>query len=166
MRGPARLWRITALGLVLVFRVTAWCQQPREERWTEANGIRFKVLDGYKNRKSRNLGVLIFDYSDTTSSSLIKMYFEHRATNIAGRTQEEMDRFGLRRTGERKAMLAGRDGECVEYSVKAKSVIALAQAECSFGTELHASFFGSPERIVDFYVFIQAAERARKERQA
>lgn len=109
--------------------------------------------------------MIIVEYSGMTSSSLIKVYFEHRPIGIPGQelTPEKMKLLGLSKIGERKLTMTGRDGACAEYSVKTRSAVEIRQAECSFGTELHTSFFGSPERLAEFYEFMQAAEPVRKE---
>ena len=118
--------------------------------------------------KSKDGNTVIFEpHEDSRTFALIKVYFEHRLTAIPGHglTQEKMEQLHLSKTTESKAILAGREGKCAEYSVKAKSGIVLAQAECSFGTKLHTSFFGDPKNLSIFYAFMQAAEPARKDRQ-
>jgi hypothetical protein len=167
VRRPVQFRRITATGVVFACCIGAWCQQPKEERWSEVNGIRFKIPAGHKESKSRDPRVVIFKYEGMTSSSLIKIYFEHRLTDIPGNelTPEKMKVFGLTKTGERKVTMVGREGGCAEYFLKTKSSVEIRQVECSFGTELHTSFFGSPDRMTEFYEFMQAAELSRKERQ-
>ena len=167
MKKPVQLWRFTAASVVLVGCIAASSQQPKEERWSEVNGIRFKVPAEHKRNKSRNPQVVIFEYEGEASSSLIKVYFEYRSTDIPGNelTPEKMKRFGLTKTGERKLTMVGREGGCAEYYLKTKYVTEIKQIECSFGTELHTSFFGSPDRMTEFYDFMQAAKLSRKERQ-
>ena len=133
-----------------------------------SNGIQFEIPPGFETHKSRNSNIIIFEPPEESHMiALIKVYFQRRETDIPGHdlTQEKMAQFGLSKTAETKAILAGRDGKCFEYSVKTKSPVALAQAECSFGTELHASFFGEPQNLRVFYAFMQAAEPARKDQQ-
>jgi hypothetical protein len=133
-----------------------------------SNGVQFQIPPGYVEHKGKDRSTVIFEPPKGSHTfALIKVYFEHRETDIPGHdlTQEKMELFGLSKTGDRKANLSGRSGGCVEYSVKTKSGVAIAQAECSFGTELHTSFFGEPQNLRVFYAFMQAAEPARKDPQ-
>jgi len=131
-----------------------------------SNGIQFPIPLGYVEHRGKDRSTVIFEPPKRSHTfALIKVYFEHRETDIPGHdlTHEKMELFGLSKTGDRKANLSGRSGGCVEYSVKTKSGVAIAQAECSFGTELHTSFFGEPKNLSTFYAFMQAAEPARKD---
>lgn len=133
-----------------------------------SHGVRFEIPLGYVEHKSKERDTIIFETPEESQTlALIKVYFEHRLTDIPGHelTQEKMQQFGLTKTAESKAIFAVREGKCVEYSVKTKSGVVLAQAECSFGTELHTSFFGEPKNLSVFYAFMQAAEPARKDQQ-
>jgi len=133
------------------------CQSDRAT-YREINGIRFRVPPGYKTRNSRFPGVFVFIQQGQNASALIQVYFEHRASAEPGSdlTQEQIKSFGIRQTEKRKATLAGHDGACIEYLVFGST--SPAQAECSFGTELHTSFFGTPSKIEDFYTFMRAAQ--------
>jgi hypothetical protein len=148
-------------GLVAVLSMLGSCQSDRAAH-REINGIRFRVPPGYSTRNSRFPGVFVFNLQEGNAYALIQVYFEHRASAEPGSdlTQEQITSFGIRQTGKRKATLAGHDGACIEYSFG-----SLVQAECSFGTELHTSFVGTPSNIADFYAFMQAAEPARKDQQ-
>ncbi|HET9364411.1 MAG TPA: hypothetical protein VFP71_05395 [Candidatus Angelobacter sp.] len=140
-------------GLAVLLSIAA-CQSGRSTH-REINGIRFRVPPGYKTRNSSFPGVFVFNQQEDNTSALIQVYFEHRASPEPGSdlTQEQIKSFGIRQTGKRKATLAGHDGACIEYSVS-----SLAQAECSFGSELHTSFIGTPSKIADFYAFMEAAQ--------
>jgi hypothetical protein len=61
---------------------------------------------------------------------------------------------GLRQISKREAVLARRDGICFEYEDK----FGMADIQCSFGTDLHTSFTGSPNAVEDFYTFMSKAE--------
>ncbi len=136
----------------------------RHGNHVEINGIRFRVPPGYKSRNSSFPGVFVFNRQEDNAYALIQVYFEHRASAEPGSdlTQEQIESFGIRPTGKRKATLAGHDGACIEYSVTFGGTSSIAQAECSFGTDLHTSFFGSPSKITDFYGFMEAAQRVQR----
>jgi hypothetical protein len=146
-------------GLAAALSVLGGCQSDRAT-YREINGIRFRVPPAYKYRNSRYPGVFVFDRQEENASALIQVYFEHRASAEPGSdlTQEQIKSFGIQQTGTRKTMLAGHDGSCIDYSVTMGSMRSLAQAECSFGTDLHTSFVGSPSKIKDFYKFMEAAQ--------
>ena len=131
----------------------------RHGNHVEIKGIRFQVPLGYKSRNSRFPGVFVFNRQENNAYALIQVYFEHRASAEPGSnlTQEQITSFGIRQTGKRKATLAGHDGGCIEYSIG-----LLVQAECSFGTDLHTSFVGTPGNITDFYAFMQAAQPVQR----
>jgi hypothetical protein len=150
-------------GSVVLLSMLGACQ-PERATYREINGIRFRVPRGYKTRDSRFHGVFVFDRQEDHASALIHVYFEHRASAEPGSdlTQEQIKSFGIRQTGTRKATLAGNEGACIEYSVTASYAISLAQAECSFGTDLHTSFFGTPSKITDFYAFMKAAQPVQR----
>ncbi len=145
-------------GLAVLVTALSSCQ-PDSATHREINGIRFRVPPGYTTRDSRFPGVFVFNWQADNALALIQVYFEHRASAEPGSdlTQEQIKSFGLHETGKRKATLAGHDGACIEYSLR-----ALAQAECSFGTELHTSFVGTPTKITDFYSFMQAAQPVQR----
>ena len=148
--------------LAVVLSMLGGCQSDRAT-YREVNGIRLRVPPGYKSRNGRYPGVFVFNQQKDNASALIHVYFEHRASSEPGSdlTQEQIKSFGIRQTGNRKATFAGHDGGCVEYSV-AFSDVRAAQAECSFGTDLHTSFFGTPNKINDFYAFMQAAQPVKR----
>ena len=153
---------------VIFFNSPSFGQRKARVAVIVSNGLRFESPPGFETHKSRDPNIIIFEPPERSHTfALIKVYFERRATDIPGHdlTQEKMERFGLSKTGDRKAILAGRSGGCAEYSVKTKSGVALAQAECSFGAELHTSFFGEPKNLSIFYAFMQSAEPVRKEHQ-
>ena len=154
---------VAMAGLAGVLSILGFCQSDSATQ-REINGIRFQVPSGYKTRNSRYPGVFVFKREEDNASALIQVYFEHRASAEPGSdlTQEQKEFFGLRQTGKRKATLAGHDGACIEYSLKTRYPISLAQAECSFGTELHTSFFGTPSKMTDFYAFMQAAQPVQR----
>lgn len=143
-------------GLVAVSSMLGGCQSDRAT-YREINGIQFRVPTGYTTRDSKYPGVFVFNQQKDNTSALIQVYFEHRASGEPGSdlTQEQIKSFGIRQTGKRKATLAGHDGACIEYSIGSG---LLVQAECSYGTELHTSFVGTPSKITDFYAFMQAAQ--------
>ncbi len=152
----------TISGLAVLFLIVASCQR---ESYREINGIRFPVAPGYKTRNSRFPGVFVFNLQEKNASSLIQVYFEHRASAEPGSdlTQEQIKSFGIHQTGNRKITLAGHNGACNQYSVTfGRSTSSLAQAECSFGTELHTSFFGTSDKLVDFYAFMEAAQPVQR----
>ena len=136
----------------------------RHGNHVEVNGIRFQVPFGYKSRNSRFPAVVVFDRQDENASALIQVYFLHRASAEPGSnlTQEQIKSFGIHQTGKRKTTLAGHDGACIEYSVTFGTASSLAQAECSFGTDLHTSFFGTPSKITDFYKFMETAQPVQR----
>ena len=136
----------------------------RHGNHVEINGIRFQVPLGYKSRNSRFPGVVVFNRQDENASALIQVYFEHRASAEPGSslTQEQIKSFGIHQTGKRKATLAGHDGACIEYLVTFGNASLIAQIECSFGTDLHTSFFGTPSKITDFYKFMEAAQPVQR----
>lgn len=146
-------------GLAAVLSMLGGCQSDRATH-REINGIRFRVPPGYKTRNSRYPGVFVFNQQEQNASALIQVYFEHRASAEPGSdlTQEQIKSFGIHQTGQRKTTLAGHDGSCIDYSVTIGYMNSIAQAECSFGTDLHTSFFGSPNKITDFYKFMEAAQ--------
>lgn len=150
-------------GAAVLLSMLGGCQSDRAT-YREINGIRFQVPAGYKTRNSRFPGVFVFNRQENNASALIQVYFEHRASGEPGSdlTQEQIKSFDIRQTGKRKATLAGHDGACIEYSVALVRNSSLAQAECSFGTELHTSFFGTPNKINDFYAFMQAAQPVKR----
>jgi hypothetical protein len=152
------------VAAAIFFNSPSFGQQNSRVGVVVSNGIQFEIPPGYIQHKGKDRSTLIVEPPEGSHTfALIKVYFEH----IPGHdlTQEKMAQFGLSKTAESKAILAGREGKCVEYSVKTKSGAALAQVECSFGTELHTSFFGEPQNLRVFYAFMQAAEPARKDRQ-
>ncbi len=160
-------------GLLLFAAGTAFscppfsAQQESQITFFESHGIRFTIPAGYEQRTSKNPGVALFEpHKELHTLAIVKFYFEHRADSSPGSelTPQKMDEFGLTRTGEWQMTMAGRDGGCVEYSVKTRSRVVLVQAECSFGTELHSSFFGEPRNLDYFYGFIRTAVPADKGR--
>lgn len=158
-------------GVLLMAAGTTFFYAPlaaqQESRLTffESHGIRFTIPLGYEQRDSKNRNVVLFQPQKKLQTlAIVKFYFEHRPNSAPGSelTPQKMDEFGLTKTGERQMTMAGRDGGCVEYSVRTKSRAELVQAECTFGAELHSSFFGEPRNLNYFYGFIRAAEPAEK----
>jgi len=141
------------VAAAIFFNSPSFGQQNSRVGVVVSNGIQFEIPPGYIQHKGKDRSTLIVEPPEGSHTfALIKVYFELRPTDIPGhdRTQEKMAQLGLSKTAELKAILAGREGKCVEYSVKTKSGAALAQAECSFGTELHASFLENHKISVSF----------------
>ena len=63
-------------------------------------------------------------------------------------------KIGLRQIRQREVVLARRDGKCFEYEDK----FGMADIQCSFATDLHTSFMGSPNAVDDFYTFMSKAK--------
>ncbi|HZE82086.1 MAG TPA: hypothetical protein VE604_14380 [Candidatus Polarisedimenticolia bacterium] len=87
-------------------------------------------------------------------TSMITIDFKRQPTSAKPFSDEMLQKTGLTFMRQRHASLAGRSGECYEYTNK----FGMPEIECSFGIELRTSFIGSPSAIDDFYVFMNKVE--------
>jgi len=125
----------------------------------DVHGIRFHTPVFYMN----STGSAYDEYDFTTMPSptrhknaMITVDFKKQAAGIIPQpfSQEMQQKMDWRLANRRAVVLAGRTGNCFEYTDK----FGMADIQCSFGTDLRTSFMGSPNSIDDFYIFMSKAE--------
>jgi hypothetical protein len=125
----------------------------------DVHGLRLQTPMFY----TTSTGSAYDEYSFTTMPSptrhknaSITVDFKKQSLGLALQpfSTEMQQKMGWRLVKRRAVVLAGRTGDCFEYTDK----LGMADIQCSFGTDLRTSFTGSSNSIDDFYIFMSKAE--------
>lgn len=133
----------------------------------DLHGIRFRVPLFYTSSSDiayDNYSFITLPSRTRNKMSFIGVDFQRNTLNGPHRPlpPEMLTKIGERFTGKRKATLAGRQGDCLEYAYeysrhqgnRADSI----SIDCYFGPDLRTSFQGSPNTVEEFYSFMHNAE--------
>jgi hypothetical protein len=125
----------------------------------DLHGIRFHTPAFYTSSKSVSYDEYLFDTTPSPTrrkNAVITVDFKKQAPTGAHQpfSTEMQKKIGWSLTKNRRVVLAGRTGDCFEYTNR----FGMAEIQCSFGTDLRTSFMGSRNSIDDFYILMSKAE--------
>jgi hypothetical protein len=122
----------------------------------DIHGIRFHTPIFYTSSTSDSYDQYDFMTMQSPTrqkDSMITVDFQRHVGGPDKPLSPEMQkRAGLHMAGQRDVNLAGRAGNCFEYTG------TLLEINCNFGPDLRIRFFGSPNSVADFYSFMSKAE--------